>query len=64
MFHDNMYFYIFYKFLSIIYIVFLFIFKIEQINAEYKVLALQYHPDKNDGNKEAETKFQLLKVTL
>ncbi|KAK9871116.1 hypothetical protein WA026_011400 [Henosepilachna vigintioctopunctata] len=34
---------------------------VEQINAEYKVRALQYHPDKNDGNKEAEIKFQQLK---
>lgn len=34
----------------------------EQIIAEYKVLALQYHPDKNDGDKEAEAKFQQLKV--
>nr|CAH7728643.1 unnamed protein product [Callosobruchus chinensis] len=33
---------------------------IEQIQAEYKVRALQYHPDKNEGNKEAEQKFQLL----
>ncbi|XP_054269008.1 J domain-containing protein-like [Macrosteles quadrilineatus] len=33
----------------------------EQITAEYKVLALQYHPDKNEGNKEAEAKFQQLK---
>ncbi|XP_030371358.1 J domain-containing protein isoform X2 [Scaptodrosophila lebanonensis] len=33
----------------------------EQIQAEYKVLALQYHPDKNSGNKEAEAKFQQLK---
>ncbi|XP_066993934.1 J domain-containing protein-like [Anabrus simplex] len=34
---------------------------VEQITAEYKVLALQYHPDKNEGNKEAEVKFQKLK---
>ncbi|XP_008555313.1 J domain-containing protein [Microplitis mediator] len=34
---------------------------VEQITAEYKVLALQYHPDKNEGNKEAEEKFQQLK---
>jgi len=34
----------------------------EQITAEYKVQALQFHPDKNAGNKEAEEKFQKLKV--
>lgn len=39
-----------------------FCFQFEQINAEYKVRALQYHPDKNDGNVEAQQKFQLLKV--
>lgn len=33
----------------------------EQITAEFKLLALQYHPDKNDGDKEAEAKFQQLK---
>ncbi|XP_022210990.1 J domain-containing protein isoform X2 [Drosophila obscura] len=33
----------------------------EQIQAEYKVLALQCHPDKNSGDKEAEAKFQNLK---
>lgn len=37
-------------------------FQVEQITAEYKVLALQYHPDKNDGDKDAEVKFQKLKV--
>lgn len=36
--------------------------QVEQIIAEYKVLALQHHPDKNDGDKEAEAKFQQLKV--
>ncbi|XP_044761282.1 J domain-containing protein [Coccinella septempunctata] len=35
---------------------------VEQINTEYKVRALQYHPDKNEGNKEAEIKFQQLKT--
>ncbi|XP_017845856.1 J domain-containing protein isoform X4 [Drosophila busckii] len=34
----------------------------EQIQAEYKALALQYHPDKNAGDKEAEAKFQSLKA--
>ncbi|XP_026669313.1 J domain-containing protein, partial [Ceratina calcarata] len=34
---------------------------VEQITAEYRVLALQYHPDKNEGDKEAERKFQQLK---
>ncbi|XP_013100872.1 J domain-containing protein isoform X2 [Stomoxys calcitrans] len=34
---------------------------VEQIQAEYKVLALQYHPDKNSGDKDAEAKFQQLK---
>ncbi|XP_067617136.1 J domain-containing protein isoform X2 [Eurosta solidaginis] len=34
---------------------------VEQIQAEYKVLALQYHPDKNAGDKESEAKFQKLK---
>lgn len=37
-------------------------FQVEQITTEYKVLALQYHPDKNEGDKEAERKFQQLKV--
>ncbi|XP_055524121.1 J domain-containing protein [Wyeomyia smithii] len=34
---------------------------VEQIQAEYKVLALQYHPDKNAGDKDAEAMFQKLK---
>jgi DnaJ family protein C protein 12 len=34
---------------------------VEQITTEYKVRALQLHPDKNAGDKEAEQKFQLLK---
>ncbi|KAJ1521577.1 hypothetical protein ONE63_003230 [Megalurothrips usitatus] len=34
----------------------------EQINAEYKVRALQLHPDKNAGDKEAEAKFQKLQM--
>lgn len=39
-------------------------FQIEQIQAEYKILALQFHPDKNDGDKDAEAKFQKLKVKI
>lgn len=35
----------------------------EQIQAEYKVLALQFHPDKNP-DKDAEAKFQKLKVRM
>lgn len=34
---------------------------VEQITAEYKVRALQFHPDKNEGDKDAEAKFQKLK---
>ncbi|CAG9772638.1 unnamed protein product [Ceutorhynchus assimilis] len=33
---------------------------VEQINQEYKIRALQCHPDKNAGDKEMEEKFQLL----
>lgn len=38
--------------------------QVEQITAEYKVRALQYHPDKNEGDKEAEAKFQKMKVRI
>lgn len=38
--------------------------QVEQITAEYKILALQHHPDKNDGEKEAEMKFQKLKACI
>lgn len=42
----------------------MFNFQVEQITAEYKARALQYHPDKNAGDKEAEAKFQKLKVLV
>lgn len=35
---------------------------VEQIQAEYKVLALQHHPDKNPDDGEAEARFQELQV--
>ncbi|XP_045605022.1 J domain-containing protein isoform X1 [Procambarus clarkii] len=35
---------------------------VEQIQAEYKVRALQLHPDKNPDNPEAEGQFQMLQV--
>lgn len=36
--------------------------QVEQIQAEYKKLALELHPDKNSGDKEAEAKFQQIQV--
>ncbi|VVC44462.1 DnaJ domain [Cinara cedri] len=33
---------------------------VEQISTEYKLRALKYHPDKNDGDKQAEEIFQKL----
>lgn len=36
--------------------------QVEQIQAEYKKLALELHPDKNCGNKDAEAKFQKIQV--
>lgn len=36
--------------------------QVEQIQAEYKVRALQFHPDKNPDNPEAEAEFQKLQV--
>ncbi|XP_045115381.1 J domain-containing protein-like [Portunus trituberculatus] len=35
---------------------------VEQIQAEYKVLALQHHPDKNPDDAQAEARFQELQV--
>ncbi|GIX87549.1 dnaJ homolog subfamily C member 12 [Caerostris extrusa] len=34
---------------------------IEQILAEYKILSLKYHPDKNPGDPNAVSRFQKLK---
>lgn len=36
--------------------------QVEQITAEYKARALQCHPDKNEGDKESEQRFQKLQV--
>ncbi|KAG0711667.1 J domain-containing protein [Chionoecetes opilio] len=36
--------------------------QVEQIQAEYKVLALQHHPDKNPDDAEAEGRFQEMQV--
>lgn len=36
--------------------------QVEQIQAEYKVLALQHHPDKNPDDAESEARFQELQV--
>lgn len=36
--------------------------QVEQIHAEYKVRALQFHPDKNPDDAEAEARFQELQV--
>ena len=30
----------------------------QQIKSAYRKLALQYHPDRNHGNKDAEEKFK------
>ncbi|KAK3869905.1 hypothetical protein Pcinc_024819 [Petrolisthes cinctipes] len=35
---------------------------VEQIQAEYKVRALQFHPDKNPDNPDAELEFQKLQI--
>lgn len=40
------------------------VFQVEQITSEYRALALQCHPDKAGGDKEAEARFQKLLVSV
>lgn len=37
-------------------------FQVEQIQTEYRKLALELHPDKNSGDKDAEARFQKIQV--
>lgn len=43
---------------------FSFLSQVEQIQTEYKKLALELHPDKNRGDKDAEAKFQKIQVIV
>ena len=35
-----------------------------ELKKSFRKLAMQYHPDRNPDNKEAEDKFKLLKIYL